>query len=206
MAEVKNKIKNLRSTHVQVVVKIKKSESSGAGAVEIYRPKMKWFSVLYTFLQKMDKKRETISNFVTICEEYGSVNGCEHNIRNTETEDFAHESDFNGADFPSNRFVKNIKNKIDDTGDAIPRVTESKVLDFNDLYKLLAPCNPAFTQLCNMNENDMEQLASFMGHTLGIHRSSYRLPDDIYQIAKISKLLILMKKGEAGQFKGKTLD
>lgn len=54
------------------------------------------------------------------------------------------------------------------------------------------------TQLFNMTENDMEQLASFMGHTLGIHRTSYRLPDDVYQTARISKLLILMEKGEAG--------
>lgn len=62
------------------------------------------------------------------------------------------------------------------------------------------------TQLFNMTENDMEQLASFMGHTLGIHRSSYRLPNDVYQTAKISKLLILMEKGNAGQFRGKSLD
>lgn len=62
------------------------------------------------------------------------------------------------------------------------------------------------TQLFNMSENDMEQLATFMGHTLGIHRTSYRLPDDVYQTARLSKLLILMEKGTAGQFKGKTLD
>ncbi|XP_063923052.1 uncharacterized protein LOC135137359 [Zophobas morio] len=62
------------------------------------------------------------------------------------------------------------------------------------------------TQLFNMSENDMEQLASFMGHTLGIHRSSYRLPDDLYQTAKISKLLLLMEKGAAGEHKGKKLD
>lgn len=62
------------------------------------------------------------------------------------------------------------------------------------------------TQLFNMSENDMEQLASFMGHTLSIHRSSYRLPDDIYQTAKISKLLLLMENGRAAQFKGKNLD
>ncbi|KAI4455761.1 hypothetical protein MML48_9g00015774 [Holotrichia oblita] len=55
-------------------------------------------------------------------------------------------------------------------------------------------------------ENDMEELASFMGHTLGIHRSTYRLPDDVYQTAKISKLFILMEKGQAGEFKGKSLD
>lgn len=52
----------------------------------------------------------------------------------------------------------------------------------------------------------MEQLASFMGHTLGIHRSSYRLPDNLYQTAKISKLLILMEQGQAAQFKGKNLN
>lgn len=62
------------------------------------------------------------------------------------------------------------------------------------------------TQLFNMTENDMEQLASFMGHTLDIHRTSYRLPDDVYQTARISKLLILMEKGEAGQFKSRSLD
>ncbi|CAH2002340.1 unnamed protein product [Acanthoscelides obtectus] len=62
------------------------------------------------------------------------------------------------------------------------------------------------TQLFNMSENDMEQLASFMGHTLGIHRASYRLPDDVYQTARLSKILTLMEKGEAGHFKGKSLD
>ncbi|KAL3273117.1 hypothetical protein HHI36_014571 [Cryptolaemus montrouzieri] len=57
-----------------------------------------------------------------------------------------------------------------------------------------------------MNDNDMEQLAKFLGHTLGIHRSSYRFPDEVYQTAKLSKLLILMEKGKAGEFRGKTLD
>lgn len=62
------------------------------------------------------------------------------------------------------------------------------------------------TQLFNMSENDLEQLASFMGHTLGVHRSSYRLPDDVYQTSRISKLLLLMEEGKAGHFKGKKLD
>lgn len=62
------------------------------------------------------------------------------------------------------------------------------------------------SQIFNMSENDLEQLATFMGHTVGVHRQAYRLPDDIYQTAKISKLLLLMEKGEAGHFKGKTLD
>lgn len=62
------------------------------------------------------------------------------------------------------------------------------------------------TQLFNLSENEIEQLSTFMGHTPGIHRNSYRLPDDVYQTAKLSKLLILMEKGTAGKFKGMTLD
>ncbi|CAH1159979.1 unnamed protein product [Phaedon cochleariae] len=61
-------------------------------------------------------------------------------------------------------------------------------------------------QVFSMSENDIEQLATFMGHTVGIHRGSYRMPDDVYQTATISKLLLLMEKGEANKFKGKTLN
>nr|CAI5822601.1 unnamed protein product [Callosobruchus analis] len=62
------------------------------------------------------------------------------------------------------------------------------------------------TQIFNMSDNDIEQLASFMGHTVGIHRGSYRLPDDVYQTAKLSKLLLLMERGQAGDYKGKSLE
>jgi hypothetical protein len=34
----------------------------------------------------------------------------------------------------------------------------------------------------------------------------YRLPEDVYQTAKISKLLILMDKGVGHKFKGKSLN
>ncbi|KAG5872201.1 hypothetical protein JTB14_011073 [Gonioctena quinquepunctata] len=57
-----------------------------------------------------------------------------------------------------------------------------------------------------MNENEIEQLATFMGHTMGMHKNSYWLPDDIYQTAKISKLLIFMEDGRGKDFKGKKLD
>lgn len=62
------------------------------------------------------------------------------------------------------------------------------------------------TQLFNMSENDLEQLANYMGHTIAVHRDNYRLPDDVFQTAKISKLLLLMEKGQAAEFKGKTLN
>ncbi|KAK9876271.1 hypothetical protein WA026_012570 [Henosepilachna vigintioctopunctata] len=44
-----------------------------------------------------------------------------------------------------------------------------------------------------------------MGHTIGIHRQCYRLPDDVYQTSQIAKMLLLMEKGELTDVKGKTL-
>lgn len=62
------------------------------------------------------------------------------------------------------------------------------------------------TQIFSMTEGDIEQLATFMGHTDRIHRGEYRLPDDVYQTAKICKILLSMESGTAANFKGKTLD
>ncbi|CAG9823910.1 unnamed protein product [Phaedon cochleariae] len=57
-----------------------------------------------------------------------------------------------------------------------------------------------------MTDNDLEQLATFMGHTTGVHKNLYRLPNDVYQTAEVSKLLLLMDKGNASEFKEKALD
>lgn len=62
------------------------------------------------------------------------------------------------------------------------------------------------TQLLQFSETDLEQLSNFMGHTLKTHCNIYRMPDDIYQTAKVSKLLLLMTSGGAEQFKGKSLE
>ncbi|XP_060516887.1 uncharacterized protein LOC132696198 [Cylas formicarius] len=47
------------------------------------------------------------------------------------------------------------------------------------------------TQIFKMDKNELEQLASFMGHNEKTHSEFYRLPDDVYQTAKVSKLLLL---------------
>ncbi|XP_044765392.1 uncharacterized protein LOC123321723 [Coccinella septempunctata] len=62
------------------------------------------------------------------------------------------------------------------------------------------------SQLFSLNETEVDQLVTFMGHTIGVHKNSYRLPDDIHQTAKISKLLLLLEGGNLQEFKGKTLD
>ncbi|KAG5881868.1 hypothetical protein JTB14_008683 [Gonioctena quinquepunctata] len=61
-------------------------------------------------------------------------------------------------------------------------------------------------QIMNINENDMEQLASFMGHTKKTHEEWYRLPQDVYQTAKIAKILMLIDQGKAHNYKGKGLE
>lgn len=77
-----------------------------------------------------------------------------------------------------------------------------KALTATRLRKHLA----TLAQLFNMTDNEMEQLASFMGHTLSVHKQNYRLPDDVFQTAKISKLLFLMESGKADKYKGRSLD
>lgn len=61
------------------------------------------------------------------------------------------------------------------------------------------------SQLFSLSNSEIEQLATFMGHTIGVHRNSYRLPDDVFQTSKISKPLLIMEKGNANEFKGQTL-
>ncbi|KAF5278639.1 hypothetical protein FQA39_LY00681 [Lamprigera yunnana] len=62
------------------------------------------------------------------------------------------------------------------------------------------------TKLLQFSEADMEQLSKFMGHTRNTHCKIYRLSDNIYQTAKVSKLLLLMSEGGVEQYKGKSLD
>lgn len=49
-----------------------------------------------------------------------------------------------------------------------------------------------------MEKNDLEQLSTFMGHEKDTHMDWYRLPDDVYQTAKVSKLF---KKNNFKKFK-----
>ncbi|CAG9763731.1 unnamed protein product [Ceutorhynchus assimilis] len=60
-------------------------------------------------------------------------------------------------------------------------------------------------QLMNFENDEMEQIARFMGHTEKTHREFYRLTEDIYQTAKVAKVLILLNAGKGNEFKGKSL-
>ncbi|MED6245114.1 hypothetical protein ATANTOWER_031603, partial [Ataeniobius toweri] len=58
----------------------------------------------------------------------------------------------------------------------------------------------------NLKKNEMDQLATFLGHDIRIHREFYRLPESTLQLAKVSKLLIAMEKGKLSDLQGKGLD
>ncbi|CAG9773450.1 unnamed protein product [Ceutorhynchus assimilis] len=61
-------------------------------------------------------------------------------------------------------------------------------------------------QVLNINDAELEQFAKFMGHTKKTHEEFYRLPQDMYQTAKVSKILLAINKGKAAKYTGKRLD
>lgn len=50
-----------------------------------------------------------------------------------------------------------------------------------------------YAQQLSLDSTELEQLAQFMGHSLNIHMDYYRLPCDVVQIAKLSKILLAME-------------
>ncbi|XP_073722744.1 uncharacterized protein [Misgurnus anguillicaudatus] len=60
-------------------------------------------------------------------------------------------------------------------------------------------------QLLDLSEQELEQVARFMGHDIRVHRDFYRQTDKTFQIAKISKLLFAMEQGTQ-TLRGKNLN
>ncbi|KAK1904877.1 Cyanuric acid amidohydrolase [Dissostichus eleginoides] len=62
------------------------------------------------------------------------------------------------------------------------------------------------SQVLNLKNNELDQVADFLGHDIRVHRNFYRLPVPTTQLAKISKLLLTMEKGQLSSIQGKSLD
>ncbi|XP_029685193.1 uncharacterized protein [Takifugu rubripes] len=62
------------------------------------------------------------------------------------------------------------------------------------------------SQVLNLEENDCDQLADFLGHDIRIHRQYYRLPQGTLQLARMSKVLLAMEGGTVSKYKGMTLE
>ena len=58
----------------------------------------------------------------------------------------------------------------------------------------------------NLKDNELDQLANFLGHDIRVRREYYRLPQSTIQLAKISKLLIAMQGGSVKDIQGKSHD
>ncbi|XP_056118313.1 uncharacterized protein LOC130095581 [Rhinichthys klamathensis goyatoka] len=62
------------------------------------------------------------------------------------------------------------------------------------------------SKVLNLKDNEMDDLADFLGHDIRVHRQYYRLPEGTLQLAKISKVLMAMERGQLSEFKGRNLD
>lgn len=60
-------------------------------------------------------------------------------------------------------------------------------------------------QILNLSHDDIKQFSTFMGHTQKTHEEFYELPVDVYQTAKVSKMLLMIEKGVPVEHKRKTL-
>jgi hypothetical protein len=60
-------------------------------------------------------------------------------------------------------------------------------------------------QIINLKDNELDLLAQFMGHDIRIHRSFYRLPNDVLQTSQLAKVFLLLENGELAEHKGKSL-
>lgn len=61
-------------------------------------------------------------------------------------------------------------------------------------------------QILNLKDNELDQLADFLGHDISVHRQFYRLSEPTIQSGKISKLLLALEKGKLHELHGKSLD
>ena len=61
-------------------------------------------------------------------------------------------------------------------------------------------------QILDLSDNDREQLSTFLGHSRETHEEFYRRPDQVYQTAVLSKLLLIAEGGNLTEIQGKRLD
>ncbi|XP_064629185.1 uncharacterized protein LOC135488486 [Lineus longissimus] len=62
------------------------------------------------------------------------------------------------------------------------------------------------TQIMGLKPGEIEWLSNHLGHTVNVHKDWYRLHESTIEMAKVSKVLIAIENGQAGKFKGKSID
>lgn len=80
--------------------------------------------------------------------------------------------------------------------------SSSHLLTSTNLCKHIA----TVSQILCLKDNELDVLASFLGHDIRVHREYYRLPKDHLQVAMVSRILLASEKGLLQNYRGKTLD
>ncbi|XP_016109884.1 uncharacterized protein [Sinocyclocheilus grahami] len=62
------------------------------------------------------------------------------------------------------------------------------------------------SEVLNLSNTELDQLADFLGHDIRVHRQFYRLPEGTLQLAKMSKIFLALEKGRLADFKGRSFD
>ena len=62
------------------------------------------------------------------------------------------------------------------------------------------------SQMIALRDNEIEQLADFMGHDIRVHKEYYQLPNSVLRVTKLSKLFIALEKGTLSIQQGRTLE
>lgn len=60
--DVRKKIRTIRTRYVSEVAKIRRSERSGAGVADVYKPRLFWFSEADAFLRPVLEAKQSTSN------------------------------------------------------------------------------------------------------------------------------------------------
>ena len=84
----------------------------------------------------------------------------------------------------------------------LPALKQPRSLTTTRLRKHVA----VMSQVVNLKDNELDLLASYMGHDIRVHRQYYRLPQVEQYVAKVGRILISMEKGVLGEFAGENLD
>lgn len=82
-----------------------------------------------------------------------------------------------------------------------PPLLDPSLVTSTKLRKFVA----TVSQVLSLQETEIDWLARHLGHDVRIHRDFYRLHESTLEIAKVSKLLLAMEKGDTSKLAGKTL-
>ena len=90
---------------------------------------------------------------------------------------------------------------IVNTSKLVPNLDQPELIRSTKLRKYIA----TVSQVLSLNANELEWLATHMGHSLDVHKEYYRLHDSTLELAKISKLLMAIDNGQGKNLVGKEL-